>query len=417
MRNKNIFLNNIIFSLFFIFFVIGAQNIYGEVGETDWPRWRGPNGDGISMETEWDPEALKDGPKIVWETNAGMGYSNVSIKGKYLYTVGKKTLKEVTIFCLNVETGKEVWQYAYKSDYEPRSMPTIDGKYIYTLSFEGVLFCIKAKNGKVRWQRDIVKEFGAVKPFYGYAGSPVIEGDLIILTTNMSGMALNKSTGEKVWASEIDESGHGEHHTQSEYATPVIYNYKGNRNAAIFSRGGLYSVDVETGKQRWSLDCISSFDHCIADPIIFDNKVFISGQYFCELLDISKTPPKSLWKNDYMKNNISSSVLLDGYIYGCDKQKGVSGELTCIDINTGKKMWSGGLIISLIAADDKLITLSEKGRLAIIKATPSSYVEISSCKIPAESGFPKWWTHPVLCRGRIYCRNYTGDLVCIDVSK
>ena len=58
--------------------------------EFDWPRWRGPNGDGISMETGWDPEALEGGPKIVWKTNVGIGYSNAVIKGKYLYTMGNE---------------------------------------------------------------------------------------------------------------------------------------------------------------------------------------------------------------------------------------------------------------------------------------------------------------------------------------
>ena len=129
----------------------------------------------------------------------GKGYSNVSIIGRYLYCIGQKDYKKDTIFCLNVEDGKEVWQYSYKSNYEPQTTPTLDGKYLYTLSTDGHLYCFKAKDGKVRWKKNIVEEYGAIKPYFnGFSGSPVIEGDLIILTTNKSGMALNKKTGKMV---------------------------------------------------------------------------------------------------------------------------------------------------------------------------------------------------------------------------
>jgi hypothetical protein len=81
-------------------------------------------------------------------------------------------------------------------------------------------------------------------------------------------------------------------------------------------------------------------------------------------------------------------------------------------------MWqeqTGGA--SLSAADGKLIVLTADSTLHVAEATPTAYVEISSCDLPAESGIHWWWTPPVLCNAKIYCRNYSGDLVCIDVSK
>jgi outer membrane protein assembly factor BamB len=129
--------------------------------------------------------------------------------------------------------------------------------------------------------------------------------------------------------------------------------------------------------------------------------------------------PRVLWKNKNMENHFSTSVLIDGYIYGSDGNvEHRKGRLTCLDIETGKKMWSKDLgPVSLIAADGKLIVLDEKGTLFIVEASPSSYKEISSSKIPDQEGYEKWYTPPVLLRGRIYCRSYTGDLFCIDVSK
>ena len=74
-------------------------------------------------------------------------------------------------------------------------------------------------------------------------------------------------------------------------------------------------------------------------------------------------------------------------------------------------------MVSLTAADGKLIVLGEKGTLSIVEASPSSYKEINSVKIPDQKTGDFWWTPPVLCRGKIYCRSYFGDLICIDVSK
>jgi outer membrane protein assembly factor BamB len=119
-----------------------------------------------------------------------------------------------------------------------------------------------------------------------------------------------------------------------------------------------------------------------------------------------------------MRNHFSTSVLIDGYLYGCDGHISAPCKLTCVDTETGNKTWSKELgLVSLIAADDKLIVLQEMGTLYIVEASPTSYQEISSFKMPDQTSYEKWWTPPVLLRGRIYCRSSTGDLVCIDVSE
>lgn len=74
----------------------------------DWPRWRGPNGDGISMEADWNPRALENGPNILWRTNVGFGYSNIAIKDERLYTIGKD-VTDCVVVCLNAATGRKIW--------------------------------------------------------------------------------------------------------------------------------------------------------------------------------------------------------------------------------------------------------------------------------------------------------------------
>jgi len=144
--------------------------------------------------------------------------------------------------------------------------------------------------------------------------------------------------------------------------------------------------------------------------------VFISSGYDkgCVLLKINDGKLTELWKNKNMRNQVNSSVLWGGYLYGFDGQVGGGGKLTCLDFATGQVKWSqDGLGTgSLMLADGKLIILGEKGRLVIAAASPEDYKEFSSAQIL--SG--KCWTVPVLANGRIYARNAEGKLVCVDVK-
>jgi hypothetical protein len=83
-------------------------------------------------------------------------------------------------------------------------------------------------------------------------------------------------------------------------------------------------------------------------------------------------------------------------------------------------MWEeklNGEPISIMAAGNRLIILDSKGNLYIAEATPSGYKESSRCTIPDQISMDKWWTHPVFCNGKIYCRSFSGELVCIDVRQ
>jgi outer membrane protein assembly factor BamB len=288
--------------------------------------------------------------------------------------------------------------------------------------------CLEAETGKLRWKKDLVSEYDVVKPYFGFGGSPVIEGDLIILTANTSGIALNKKTGEMVWGSDKPPEGLGLYpSTGPHYATPVLYDYEGKRYAVITSYVGVHSVDVETGKVLWLYKWEPFRNIHVSDPLVFDNKVFIA-QYKSRgsiLLDIAGVEPKVKWKNLNMSSDNSSPIMIDGYIYGVEGGAEVhNASLRCLDVEPGEVMWEEDLkypkaiSVTLMAADGKLIILEDDGTLRIIEATPSAYKEISSGDVlEGEKKLRKFWTPPVLYKGKIYVRNYAGDLVCIDVSK
>jgi outer membrane protein assembly factor BamB len=405
----------------------------GKESEFDWPRWRGPNGDGISLETNWNPEALDGGPKLRWKSNIGVGHANITIKDNRLYTMGAHRAT-VTVFCLNASTGQEIWRFAFEEDIgfnEANSTPTTDGKFVYALSNQGMLICLETKSGKLSWRRDLVSEYSVTKPYYEFAAPPLIEEDLLVLTANNYGMVVDSRIGELIWTSEKPPKYVRGSSTGTHYSTPVMYDYNEARYSLISNYEGLHSVEVATGKVLWTYPFDPHRDAQVTEPIVFDSKVFISryNKAGSVLLDIKDGTPKVLWKNENLSSDIASPILLDGYIYGCEGGPEVGyGTLRCLDARTGAIMWeddlaaegkTGRLVTaSLIAANGKLIILEDDGTLHTAEVNPSSYREISSCDVlDGERKSRKFWTHPVLCNGRIYCRNYAGDLVCIDVRK
>jgi len=299
-----------LFSLVVLLILIASC---GKTGEVGWPRWRGPNGDGISTETDWDPQAVAGGPKIVWHIEIGFGFSNIAIKNDWIYTMGQQDFESV-VLCLKAETGEEIWRQSFGDTNEPLATPTLDGDRVYVLGKSGIVCSLKSINGDIRWKKDLVEDFGSPKAHWGYAGSPLVEGNLVILNARTSGIALNKKTGEKIWEGEVHTDKAGDY-----FSTPVIYDYADRRYALIFSDSGLFSVDVETGSKLWFYRWAGGASPHVADPVVFENKVFVSAAEAnprCVLLDIDGNKPRLLWQTENMKNHVNTCVFLDGYLYG-----------------------------------------------------------------------------------------------------
>ena len=115
-----------------------------------------------------------------------------------------------------------------------------------------------------------------------------------------------------------------------------------------------------------------------------------------------------------MRNQLNSSVLLNGFLYGFDGNTGPKADLKCIEFETGNVKWTEAKLGAggLMAADGKLIIQTDPGELIIAEATPDSFKPISRAQVLGGRN----WTVPVLSNGKIYCRNSKGDLVCLDVK-
>jgi outer membrane protein assembly factor BamB len=371
----------------------------------DWYQWRGPNRDGVSSEKDWLATWTEGNPKELWKVPVGTGFSAVSVSKGRVYTIGNAN-KTDTVFCLDAETGKEIWKYSYPCDesgdfYGPASTPTVDGKYLYIFSRKSDLFCFDSATGKVIWSKNIQNDFGAKPPEWRFSSSPLVLDEMLIVDADFT-IALNKLTGELIWKTQSYEGG---------YSSPYMFYQDKSQRLAVYNSMGLVILDpntgTELGRQLWELSTKIN----VATPIISDGKAFISAGYDkgCALVDISTDKLSIIWQNKDMRNQFGSCVLWKGYLYGFDD----SEELRCMDFLTGVVKWKqkGMNRGALMIADGKLIIISQQGELIIAEASPESFKQISRVKVL--DGL--CWTVPVLSNGRIYCRNQEGTLVCLDV--
>ena len=373
----------------------------------DWPRFRGPDFTGISKESV-NPEAIASGVTSVWKAKIGTGFSSLAVADGRVYTMGNENATD-TVWCLDAKTGEEIWKHSYPEElkpnlYEggPNATPTVAEDCVYTLSKTGKAFCFDAAKGTVIWEKDVAEMTGAKKPEWGYAGAPLVLGDLVIYNVGTSGTALNKKSGELKWKTGADNAG---------YSAPLPFKQGSEQLVLIMTAKEALAFKPANGEVAWSHPWKTSYDINAADPIVSGDKVFVSSGYNhgAAVLDISGGKSTVVWENKNLRNQFSSSVLWEGHLYGVD-----DNQLRCVDFATGDVKWTDKVTGkgTVFIADGKLVALSEKGELIIADATPQEFKALARAQILGG----KCWTLPALADGKLYARNAKGDLVCVDVS-
>ncbi|MEQ1827054.1 MAG: PQQ-binding-like beta-propeller repeat protein [Pirellula sp.] len=383
-----------------------------QLGAEDWPNYRGRNHDGISSETNWTDQWPKSGPRELWRTNVGVGFTSCSIANDRLF-VGGNMDGEESLYCIHATTGKRLWKYTYECDLDdrffeggPTSTPTIDGDRVYFLSRPGDLLCLEADTGKLNWSKNLPESVLVRVPGWGFAGSPVVQGERLILNVGESGLALDKLTGDMLWKSGDAEAG---------YMTPFPFQMENKWFALIASGKFYHCVDLESGSVLWKHRWLTTYGCNAASPIVFGSNAFFSSGYGrgSTLVALKSDSYEVVWANKGMQNQFNSSVLIDGSLYGFDGDEGGEVFFKCMDFAAGGEHWSYPGLGSgaLTAANGKLIILSQNGELIIANASSKEFSPTSKAKVLDG----KCWTVPVLCNGKIYCRNAAGDVVCLDV--
>ena len=376
----------------------------------DWPQWRGHNRDGFSPETvsaSWPAE----GPKLLWRTSVGTGFSSISVSGGRVYTLGNTDNKD-TIWCFDAGSGKVLWQHTYASKlgpqwYEggPGSTPTVFSGRVFTISKWGDVFCLDAAKGTVIWQRDLRRD--GVKPNrWGFAGSPLIWHELVILNAGTAGIALDRATGRVVWLNGTNVAG---------YASPTRFDGGGRESVLIFAAKYLVALEPRSGRELWRQSWETDWDTNNTDPLVHNGRIFISSfSRGCGLLAVRNGVPQFVYTNKVLHIHLSPGVVIGDYLYAFNGEAKRDTDLRCLHLPTGELKWArkDPAFGSLIRAGDRLIVLSDKGELLLAEASPADYKPLARAKVI--SGL--CWTPPALANGRLYVRNARGELRCLELA-
>jgi outer membrane protein assembly factor BamB len=379
----------------------------------DWPQWRGPRQDGISAETGLSTDWPEAGPPELWRIPLGAGYSAVSVAGDRAYTMFATEEGEFVI-ALDAKTGKTLWKVRSGELFEnsygngPRATPTIHEGRVYALGATGSLLCLDAATGERVWGANVLEKLGGENLEFGLSASPVVTGKMLLVVGGNDGKALaalDKGTGEVLWASLSDKGG---------YSTPIPVEVDGVKQIVVLTGQAVVGVAPEDGTELWRHPWKTTLDANVATPIFHDGRLFISTGYGtgCGMFKLSVTDGKPaaelLWANKNMKNYFSTCVLVDGYLYGFNNTM-----LTCMDFETGEATWRqrGFNRGSLFVADGRLIIFGERGTLAMAEANSEEYKELASAEILDG----RTWTIPTLVDGRLYVRG-EQELVCLKLK-
>jgi len=377
----------------------------------DWPAWRGPERTGISKEQGLLKSWPKSGPKLLWQTKTvGEGFSTPSVAAGVLYAMGNEEGQEY-IYAVDVNAqGKQLWatslgkvRHAGAGYPGPRSTPTVDGDFVYTLGLNGDLVCLDAKSGKIEWRHDLVGEFGGSIPTWGYSESVLIDGPWVVCTPGGSQAtlaALDKTTGKLVWSSGVGDG--------AGYSSIVKTEIGGAKQYVQFTAEGLIGVAAADGKPLWRYDAPANGTANASTPLVAGDKAFAASGYGTGggaariMKSGSEFKAEEAYFTKQMKNHHGGMVLIDGYLYGSDDP----GVLTCLEFETGKIMWRerGTGKCSLVALDGMLVTRSEAGKVCLVKISPEKGEIISEFEQPERTDKPSW-AHPVVANGKLYLRD------------
>lgn len=393
----------------------------GQAGNDEWFQYRGPNRDGVAVSSPslkaWPEGKL---PALVWKRPLGEGFSSIVIAGDQLITAfGDGGFEFIGGF--ERATGKEIWRsrlgefFVEEMGNGPRSTPTIDGDAAYILDSTGGLFAVNIRTGKQIWKVSLPDRFGIKRPLRGFSTSPLIMGDTLIIHgggKDSAFIGLNKNTGDTIWQTGDSAAGHSSPfraviHGVEQLVFTIARVVEKDGERQVLEEAVSVSPD---GKILWRGPSLSQI---IAMPVFVPpDKVFISSSVENGCLLIQVLPDgkvETVWNNKEMRNHFNSSVYYKGHIYGFS-----SSSLKCLVADTAERKWSkrGFGKGSLIIADDKLLVLSDRGKLAMIEATPAGYKELAQAQVIEG----KSWTIPAIADGKIYLRNIK-EMACYDLTK
>jgi outer membrane protein assembly factor BamB len=384
---------------------------------TDWPQWRGPERTGISQETGLLKQWPQSGPAALWSAaGLGDGYGSISVKGNQVFVQGLKG-RDSVVTSLGRTDGKILWTRVVGPGRDndrgpgPRSTPTVDGDRVFVLTENGDLAALRAPDGSVVWQRNILRDFSGQNISWLISESPLVDGDRVIVTPGGRGagmVALDKTTGKTLWVTKelSDEAG---------YSSPIVADIGGVRTVMTLTSSAGVGVRVSDGKLLWRNRSAANGTANAATPVFSNNTVFYTSSYGTGGALLALTPQngevraQEVYFTRDMQNHHGGVIVLGSTLYGFH-----NSIMAALDLPTGKSLWRNRSVGkgAISYADGRFYILSEDHVMGLAEATPAGYREFGRFSIP-DQGWPSW-AHPVVSGGRLYIRNQ-GTLLAYDV--
>ena len=379
--------------------ILVSATVYG----ADWPHVRGPALDGrVPGGGALDSASALE---VAWSIPLGSGYSGVAVASGRAVTLYSDAESD-WVAAYDAATGKQAWRYklgdTYKghdgSDDGPLSPPAIGDGLVFTIGPFGSVVALRIGDGTHVWTRNLVDDFGAKTPEYGFSTAPLVEGRHVIVQAGGADgkmlVALDARTGSTVWT----QGGDG-----VDYQSPSVMPLTGTRQLVAVGRKFLAAFDPATGKPLWTQEFPDGTRGGSTTPTyIEDDRFLVLMAGDARVFKVAKTGAgfevKELYKSNALGGSYAHPVYHDGHLYGFRGQI-----LTCANASTGERVWRsrepGG--DGLILVDGKLVIFGSKGDVVVADASPEGYHE--RMRIHALAGSSLTW--PSFADGRIFVRN------------
>jgi outer membrane protein assembly factor BamB len=367
----------------------------------DWPGFRGPYRDGIVLDVQIETDWSVSPPVELWRRPVGPGWSSFAVHGDLFYTQEQRGEEEL-VSCYRLTTGEPVWRHSDAARFwesnagaGPRATPSLSNGRVYTLGATGIVNALDAGDGAVVWSRNVVSDIDVEVPYWGFSGSPLVNGDVVIVAAAGTLIAYDLATGEPRW---FGPAGGGS------YSSPHLLTIDGVAQILMLSGTGTASFAPEDGSLLWTHPWPGG--PIVQPALTEEGDILISTSERSGLRRIGVVQGAAGWTVDEcwtslrLKPSFNDLVVHNGHAYGFD-----GSILACIDLESGERRWRGGRYgngqLVLLADQDLLLVLSEKGELVLVAATPDQATELA--RFPAIEG--KTWNHPVLVGDLLLVRN------------
>jgi outer membrane protein assembly factor BamB len=379
---------------------VSATPVAGEAAG-EWSGFRGANRDGIVRGVRINTDWTAAPPVQMWRRPVGPGWSSFAVQAGRVYTQEQRGEDEV-VACYDLNSGQPLWRHSDRARFwesnggaGPRATPTLSNGRVYSLGATGIVNVLDAASGSVIWSRNAVTDTGAKIPGWGISGSPLVVNDTVIVAAAGSLAAYDLATGTPRWYGPRGGSS---------YSSPQLLTVDGVAQVLLLHATGATSVAVADGKLLWEHPWPGT---PIVQPALAEN-----GDILMAVSDSSGTrrlgikhaagswSTEERWTSEDLNPFFNDFVINKGYAFGFD-----GNVLACINLQDGKRAWKGGRYgngqLVLLGDQDVLLVLSEKGELALVKATADTFTELA--RFPALEG--KTWNHPVVVGDVLLVRN------------